>query len=165
MTDKRTLFVAAYLGEARLNATRAARIAGYKDPEKEGWRVKKDPEVARLISEGLDARAMTKEEVLAELSEIATMDAGEFMTVPEFGKAYFDFQKAKKNGLLHHIKKLSYTKYGPSVELVDRQAALVQVGKAHGMFTEKSEVGMTVGGELKIVVEYVDGGSTDAGNS
>lgn len=39
MNDKRQKFIAAYLGPARLNATEAARIAGYKTPRQEGSRL------------------------------------------------------------------------------------------------------------------------------
>jgi hypothetical protein len=53
MTDKERTFVEAYLSTARLNATEAARQAGYIDPEKEGFRVRQRREVQDAIREGM----------------------------------------------------------------------------------------------------------------
>jgi Terminase small subunit. len=39
LTDKRKAFVSYYLGEARMNATKAAAMAGYKSPRAEGARL------------------------------------------------------------------------------------------------------------------------------
>ena len=36
LTAKQSTFIDAYLGEAKMNAAQAARIAGYKHPETQG---------------------------------------------------------------------------------------------------------------------------------
>lgn len=48
---KRRLFVEAYAGEAKGNATEAARIAGYKQPQAQGSRLLKNVEVSRALEE------------------------------------------------------------------------------------------------------------------
>jgi len=57
LTDKEKLFVKAYVGEARLNASRAARIAGYKDPEQSGWINKRKVEIRAAIDAELEKMA------------------------------------------------------------------------------------------------------------
>lgn len=54
MTPQRVAFVAAYIGEARGNASEAARIAGYKHPGQEGHRLLKNDEIASAIQEWRD---------------------------------------------------------------------------------------------------------------
>ena len=54
MNDKRRAFVAAYLGAARLNASEAARIAGYATPGVEGHRLLKIDEIQEAIAEWRD---------------------------------------------------------------------------------------------------------------
>lgn len=51
LSDKQRLFVDAYVGEARCNATRAALLAGYpaSSADKQGWRVRHTPKVAAEI--------------------------------------------------------------------------------------------------------------------
>lgn len=59
LTDKQHEFVAAYLGKAARNATEAARIAGYKHPNKDG--------PANLVKHGIaEAIAAWREEVKQE---------------------------------------------------------------------------------------------------
>lgn len=49
MTPQRVAFVAAYIGEARGNASEAARIAGYKHPGQEGHRLLKIAEIEQAV--------------------------------------------------------------------------------------------------------------------
>jgi hypothetical protein len=67
----RTL-IEAYKGAAGQNATEAARIAGYSDPEKVGWRLKRRfPEVfARAEQEVRDALIVQREEVQQRLADL-----------------------------------------------------------------------------------------------
>jgi len=64
LTDKRQAFVSYYLGEARMNATKAAALAGYKSPRAEGCRLltnadiqaEIDAALAELRAEGITAK-------------------------------------------------------------------------------------------------------------
>ncbi|MDP9364399.1 MAG: terminase small subunit [Chloroflexota bacterium] len=54
LTDRQRRFVAAFLGEARFNATEAARLAGYKDSSRAslattGWENLRKPEIKAAI--------------------------------------------------------------------------------------------------------------------
>lgn len=82
---KRRRFVDAYLGEARFNAVRAAEIAGYSTPKKQGSRVRNHPLVAAAIEEQLDEFAMSAKEVLTHLAAIGRGSLGDFVDVnPEY---------------------------------------------------------------------------------
>lgn len=51
-----------------------------------------------------------------------------------------DLQKAEKLGKLHLIKKLSYTKYGPSLELYSAFEAQQLLGKHYALWTDKIQI-------------------------
>jgi hypothetical protein len=55
LNPKQAVFVAAYIGEAKHNATEAARIAGYKQPGMHGHRLMKNDEIQTAIAEHLAA--------------------------------------------------------------------------------------------------------------
>jgi len=56
--------------------------------------------------------------------------------------------KAEDLGKLHLLTELGWTETGPKFKLVDQQAALGQLGRYHGLFTDKTE------GRLKVVSPY-----------
>lgn len=53
LNPKQAVFVAAYIGVAKKNATEAARIAGYKQPGMHGSRLMKNDEIIATIAEHL----------------------------------------------------------------------------------------------------------------
>lgn len=55
LSEKRRLFVEAYMGEAKGNATEAARMAGYAHPGSQGHRLLKNAEIHAAIQERVDA--------------------------------------------------------------------------------------------------------------
>lgn len=158
LTAKQRAFVEAYL--SCLNATEAARRAGYSEKTAYaiGWENLRKPEIAAAVEAGFKERAMPAEEVLARLADYARGSADDFVTVyksplltingepirDEEGQPimrYFpslDIEKARERGMLHLVKKVTYTAHGPSVELYDAQAALVKLGEYHRMFGGKS---------------------------
>lgn len=161
MNDKHALFVEKYL--ACRNRTQAAIEAGYspKTAYSIGARLLKSVEVSEAISQRLSESAMLADEVLGRLTEHARGSIGEFVKI-ENGAPVFDFDAASKANKLHLIKKLkTKTKTYASLtdedtfvrevdvefELYDAQAALVHLGKHHKLFTEKTEVDVTTGGE------------------
>lgn len=87
LTDKRKRFIEAYCGSAKMNAARAARIAGYADPKKRGYELK------RLLAKEIDARmkeiehqagddVATQATLLKRLSALAQGDATETVVSP-----------------------------------------------------------------------------------
>lgn len=147
LTTMQRLWLEAYL--RTFNATEAARVAGYKYPNKNGPANLEHPKLREAIEERLEEAAMSANEVLARLSQQAAGSMADFITVDEKGGARLDLKKALGEGRLGLVKKFvrSEGKYGTSVriELHDAQAALVQLGRYHGLFTDR--VDHTTGGE------------------
>lgn len=152
MTAKRRAFVDAYL--QTWNASEAARVAGYAAPGQQGHRLLKDVEISEEIQRRVSDRAMTADEVLIRLADIARGSMEEFVTfwdgVP---LPKLDLAKAQKAGKFGLVKKLKYGKDGEvEFELYDAQAALVQLGKANKLFVERQEVTGEGGGPAIIAV-------------
>jgi phage terminase small subunit len=81
LNPKQEAFVLAYIGEARFNATKAATIAGYSNASKYGSDLRKNPEISARIAAELTARSLTAEEVLHELTDVATAEWRDFVQV------------------------------------------------------------------------------------
>ena len=131
------------------NATEAARRVGYKWPEKNGPRNKL--KLQAEIDARLDEMAMSANEVLARLGDIARADLGDFLT----DGGLLDLSKIKEDGKTHLIKKYKITqnalgqlKY--EIELHDAQSALQHLDRYHG----GAESGPI---ENKLVIEVVGG--------
>jgi phage terminase small subunit len=160
LTAKQALFVEHYLD--CLNASEAARRAGYSERTAYsiGWENLRKPEIATAIQAGLAERAMSADEVLVRLADMARSTADDFLTIVEeivmvgdmpkldedgepIKRRYpvLDLPKARDRGRLHLIRKFSYTNNGPAIELHDAQAALNTLAKHHGLLVERQEVG------------------------
>lgn len=70
LTEKRRAFVLAFIGEARGNATEAARIAGYRKPKEEGARLLTFAAVAGAIEA---MRAPAEDEKIATIEELRAL--------------------------------------------------------------------------------------------
>lgn len=161
LTDKQRVFIEHYL--TCWNATEAARQAGYAHPNTQGPRLLVDVGIAEVIKARITEKAMTADEVLLRLAEQARGDMSDF--VEDLGSAVrLDLKKAIKAGKFHLVKKYSNTRQGVSVELYDAQAALVHIGKHHGLFVDRVEHGGEIGvKEYRIVSpdDWDAGSSTD----
>jgi hypothetical protein len=133
LTHKQLRFVAFYLGESKRNATDAARRAGYAWPEKQGLQQLAKTSIRAAIDAAVAGSAMSAEEVLARLSEQATVDMADFLAITR-KEVKLDLWKAKQLGKTHLIKKLKPTRYGMSIELCDPRAALDLLGRHHGLW-------------------------------
>lgn len=84
LTHKQELFVNAYLGEAKGNATEAARLAGYKGTEKSlnvtAYDLLRNPKISELVEKRTSEAAMSATEVLQKLSEIANRERSDIAT-------------------------------------------------------------------------------------
>lgn len=157
LTLKQRLFVEAYLGETRGNATEAARIAGYKGNDvtlgQVGAENLKKPQIEKLLSSRVEEAAMSADEVLKLLSDHARASLADFLTFPENGRAPFvDLEKAQRLGKLHLVKKIDtheLTGTVKSIQLHDSQSALALLGKHHRLFIDEQKHS----GELEIIVK------------
>jgi hypothetical protein len=92
---------------------------------------------------------MPANEVLSRLADIARGDMSDFVSFVEGVRLpIIDFAGAQRAGKFHLVKKLKYTDQGGvEFELYDKQAALVQLGKALGL--ERLTVTGADGGPIK----------------
>lgn len=138
-TDKQRLFVAHYV--ACLNATEAAKQAGYSPTtaRQMGSENLSKPYIRAAIDAAMADATMPRNEILARLAAQARADLGDFFTGSGRG-VKLDLKAAKAAGLMPLVKKYSKTKQGVSIELHDSQAALIQLGKHHKLWTDVQEV-------------------------
>lgn len=154
LTNKQKAFVAEYL--KCWNATKAALNAGYseKTAYSIGWENLRKPEIQEEITVRLDEVHMSAEEALKLQADIARGDMAELMDVTSMGFS-LDMAAAKEKGLTRLIKKVkqkttTYIAKKESeedrevteleIELYDAQAAIRDVLKIHGKFTEKVDL-------------------------
>lgn len=145
LTAKQQAFVEAFLANG-FNATAAARDLKYANPDRQGYRLLRNVEIAAAIQQALAERAMPADEVLARLAEHARGSMLDFLDAD----GDIDLKQARERGRLHLVKSRSITKEGERIELYDAQAALSLLGKAQGLFAEKTELT----GAVTIRIEY-----------
>lgn len=177
LTGKQQAFINAYLSTARFNATEAARLAGYEGTDESlaqiGYENLRKLEIATVIRERLNESAMSANEVLDRLSQIARGEVTDFLD--EDGK--FDLKtarKLRKQGLLKKIKSKRTSKQVDCItdndqretletaliqeevefELYSAHDALRDLGKFHKLFTEKHEHSGKDDGPIKLNVAY-----------
>jgi hypothetical protein len=138
LTFRQRLFVFHYLGTADGNGSEAARMAGFAEPGAAASRLLKNVNIRAAIDAKLSQAAMSADEVLARLSEMATVDAADFITITK-EEVRLDFDKARRRGKTHLIKAIKWTKAGVSFVLHDSQAALEKLGRHHGIFGERAD--------------------------
>jgi phage terminase small subunit len=150
LTPKQSAFIEEYFVD--FNATRAAQRAGYSGDDNTlaatGSRLLRNDKIANRVSQRLSESAMSADEVLARLAEIARGAHGEYLL--ESGKV--DFAQLIEDGNGHLIKSIRETQYGLSIEFCDMQRALVDIGKHHGLFVERREITGAGGGPLDVNV-------------
>jgi phage terminase small subunit len=137
LTDKQRVFVFEYL--TCWNATEAARRAGYSEESARQIAAENlsKPYIKAEIERRMAEKAMPADEVLARLADQARGSIGEFVGTDEGGMPN-GFSLAN-NRPLHLVKKVSVTDKGWSFEMYDAQAALVHIGKHHGLFSNDSD--------------------------
>lgn len=146
LTPKERAFLINYLaGETQV---KAAATAGYKQPEKQGWRLANSPKIRAAIDEILTAQEMPRLKVIALLSQQAEAAYAPYLR-SQSGRLSVDLDNLIADGLGHLIKGVKETRYGQVVEFYDAQTALVQMGRYHGLFTDN----VNNSGELEVKVK------------
>ena len=147
MSDQETLkpkhraFVEAYL---RLwNATEAYLVAYPKASRatagRNGSILLKNTDIAAAISARLKEMALDADEVLARLSDQATANVAAFFCYAPDGRVTgVNTEALQKRG--HLVKKIKVDPEKIEIELYDGQNALVQLGRYHGLFTDKHDL-------------------------
>lgn len=134
LSGKQKAFVNHYLTD--FNATRAAERAGYKGNDNTlavtGYDLLRNPKIEEVISKRLSAQAMGPDEVLMRLGEQARNEHGKYISA----SGIVNLPQLIADGKGHLIKGIKETQYGKNVEFYDAQAALVHIGKHHGLFIE-----------------------------
>ena len=169
LTNKQQIFVDEYLKS--WNATDAARKAGYKGNDKTlsvvGSENLAKPCIATIIEsrleESLQDSKITADETLQGLSDIATGDLSDFMSVYA-GMPVIDFSKAEKAGKLHLIKKLTISEGKFSFELYSKQRALETMAKHYGLLNTKIEIDINMMIEVVAAIETLGQNPSDVFN-
>lgn len=162
LSDKRRIFIEEYL--VTWNATEAARRAGYAESSARvtGHRLLTDANISEEIQRRVDEKTLTANEVLVRLGEHARGSMDDFVRFDDNGNPTLDLQAAQAAGKLNLTKKLKVktrswnepyydstsdeieqrevTETTVEFELYDAQAALVHIGKHHGLFTDRVDV-------------------------
>lgn len=136
LTAKQEIWLNEYL--RTWNAAEAARRAGYAHPRIEGSRNKE--KLAAEIAERVGEVAMSADETLIRLSEQARAAYADYFSTDENGAPKIDLQRLLVDGKGHLIKGIKNTQWGWQVEFHDVQTALLNIGRTHGMFTDKVDM-------------------------
>lgn len=129
LTDKEYIFANFYLGEAKFNATEAAKLAGYskRTARQQGSRMLSNVDIEKYIQERsknfLEKLEITQERVLVELSRIAFANVTDLFEDDWKLKSLSDVPKETTAG----IKNLTKTETGVKVEMYDKLGALLKL--------------------------------------
>jgi hypothetical protein len=170
LTNREKVFVQAYL--STWNASAAAREAKYKDFGKAGRNLLKHPEIQAAISEAMKNDGMPTEEVVDRLSQQARLNTADFMLFADVQAGHLDHDgepifirqyvginwvMVEKYGYL--VKGIKYTKQGtPYLEFHDPQRALEMIGRAQGLFVDRTDLNVKVD---SVTVKVIKGVSVD----
>ena len=118
LTNKQQAFINYYLGESKMNATDAARRAGYKHPKVQGAQ-----NLSKLNQEIAERMEQMKKDSIATQEELL-----QFMTAVTRGE---ETEKLVTNaGNIVEVP----------VSMKDRIKPAELLGKSYGMFTDKKEI-------------------------
>ncbi|NLD43597.1 MAG: terminase small subunit [Chloroflexi bacterium] len=131
-TLRRRKFVEEYL--RCWNGAEAARRAGYKRDRRTASDLLAREEIKAAIQERIAETAMSADEVLLRLAEQARAAQAQYLQ-PD---GTVDLERLIQDGYGHLVKGTKWDRAGNLiVEFYDAQSALVQVGKAAGLFSDR----------------------------
>jgi Terminase small subunit len=145
LTYRQRLFVDFYLGDSSKSPIAAARRAGYRWPEKLGPRLLKQSGIQAAIDAGAATAAVTSDEVMARLADVATVDLLDFFDISRDGQVKVDVELVKRLGLGHLIKRVRNNKDGTQdIELEAKLPALVKLGEYYKLWKGEAEQQLTL---------------------
>lgn len=153
LTGKQKLFADFYIGEANLNATRAAKLAGYQGDDNTlaaiGSQNLRKLKIRTYIDEQLKDLIASPHEILTILTKQAKGSLADVLD--EDG--YFDLKDAKRRGVDGLMKELeikekvvqtlgqeTVLERNFKYKIHDSQAAADKLGKFHKLWTDKTEL-------------------------
>jgi hypothetical protein len=140
LTLKQRQFIDAYLGPSNGNATDAARRAGYSQPMQQGYENLRKPEISEEIDRRYSEKCMGADEVLTRLADQARGVGAYICTDISEALPTVRVKQLLEDGRGHLIKSVKYTDKGAcNIEFYDAQAALIQIGRHHKLFTDRTE--------------------------
>lgn len=174
-------FIAAYF-EENMNGTRAYMKlhpkSSYDSSRSSASTILAKPNVRAEIKRRLDEKAMSAEEAIARLGEIARAEIKPFVRIDDDGFVYFNFADPEAREYIYLIKKIktkrerridgrgddaeTWEGEWVEVELHDAHAAIRDILKLHGKFSEKVELTGKDGEPLTILIKKA---SDAAGNN
>ncbi|MBL4837744.1 MAG: terminase small subunit [Kordiimonadaceae bacterium] len=156
LNTKQRMFVDEYLVD--LNATQAAIRAGYAagSADGQGSRLLANVHVKAQIDMAMRKRAertkITQDRVMAEFAKIGFASMADYLRMDENGHAFVDLSNVTRDQaaaigevVVEHVKDGHKTKF----KLLDKRAALVDMGKHLGMFVERKEITGRDGGPIQ----------------
>ena len=159
MNDRHKAFIEQYL--ISYNATDAYQAVyttvSRASAAANGWRLLQSADVQEAISQRLAETAMSANEVLMRLAQMARGDVDDYLD----DNGNFDLAKArqaKKTGIVKKLKTKTTKRIFDDetvetveveFELYDAQAALVHLGKHHRLFADRTEVTGANGGPIE----------------
>lgn len=176
-TAKQKIFISEYL--KTWNATHAARVAGYASPNTAGNRLLLNDGIREILDAELEARMLSADQVLMQLSEMALgLDLTMYFNkekvygIDSNGEKYlkgikidFDFEKLQEDGKSSLIKSVKVDKSNNiQIEFFDRLGALEKLGRYHKLFTQKVDVttdGQPLGEAMIAAIDQVYGSEDD----
>lgn len=155
MTPKQARFVSEYLID--LNATAAAKRAGYKNPEI-GRQIITKNNVAAAIAAAIRKREkkteITAERVIKELADIAFLRSDEVFTIDGDHvtiKDTAEMSDAAKRALASASQTVTTSGGSITVKLCDKIKALELLGRHLALFTDKVQASGPDGGPLLVL--------------
>jgi len=140
LTDEQRTFIDAYL-DNEFDIRRARHVAGITHQTALRY-LRQDARSSVIVRWYMDRHAVTSEETLARLSDIARADIGEFLDIEEdieTGEEFtrFNLKRAKLEGRTHLIRKLELKSDGSiRVELHDSLKALEMFARTHKLLAD-----------------------------
>jgi phage terminase small subunit len=131
MTERQIAWVHAYLGPARFNGTKAAKMAGYGGDHATlaamSSELKRHPKVKAMLKEYadrvLEEAGYNERAMIRELTDLAFSDIGDFVKV-EGGKEIIEFDKRKNT---HTISEITTQNISTGDELIDARVTKLKM--------------------------------------
>lgn len=126
--------------------------SSYESARRAASRLLTNVDIREEINRRLTEKHMGADEVLARLAEQAKGLGGKY--VKDNGE--LDFRKIKEDGKTHLLQSIEPTKFGTKVQFPPIQTALINIGKQHGLFSDKHIIETRVEKELDSILEILE---------